>query len=109
MLTRATCLPSFLIISSKNFTAAKESPIKRLPGMGPSDKQEAINEFVTATNCLDETPLANDSALGDNAPVVVSVLELVYITCDAEIYCISFSNGVYFNNCRYTRLFFFTL
>ncbi|KAH9782068.1 ADP-ribosyl cyclase/cyclic ADP-ribose hydrolase [Citrus sinensis] len=63
--------PSFPILSN-NFTIADESPIECLPTTQPTDEQEAVNEFVTGADCLDEPPLAVDSTLGDNTPATIS-------------------------------------
>ena len=64
--------PSFLILSSNNFTVADESVIECLPTTQPTDEQEAVNEFVTRVDCLDEPPLVVDSALRDNTPATIS-------------------------------------
>ncbi|KAH9726740.1 SWIM-type domain-containing protein [Citrus sinensis] len=64
--------PSFPILSSNNFTVADESPIECLPTTQLIDEQEAVNEFVTEVDCLDEPPLAVDLALGDNTPAPIS-------------------------------------
>ena len=68
MLSPATCLHHFLFLVRTILLLQ----MNQLPTTQPTDEQEAVNEFVTGVDCLDEPPLDVDLALGDNTPATIS-------------------------------------
>lgn len=59
-------------VNLNNFTVGDESPIQFVPRTWPNDEHEPINEFMIATDYLDEPLLTTDPALEDSAPPTVS-------------------------------------